>query len=155
MPAGIPKIEIQFLLNADGILKVKAMELRSKVEQEIEIRSQYGLSEEEMALMLLDSIKNAQSDMDARSLLEARNEANVIILSSDKFISQNKSILSEEEVATILSYVEKLKTTVAGSNKDLINKVMDELNIFTTPLAHRALDYNISDSLKGKKISPE
>lgn len=152
MPAGIPKIEIQFLLNADGILKVKAMELRSKVEQEIEIRSQYGLSEEEMAMMLLDSIEHAQSDMEVRSLLEARNEANVIILSSDKFIIQNKSILSEEEIAAILVHVEALKTAVAGADKDLINKIMDELNEFSTPLAERAMDHTISDSLKGKKI---
>ena len=155
MPAGIPKIEIQFLLNADGILKVKAMELRSKVEQEIEIRSQYGLSEEEMAMMLLDSIEYAQSDMNARSLLEARNEANVIIHSSEKFLKQNESILSSEEIQTTLSFVEKLKTAVSGEDKDLINKVMDDLNVYTTPLAHRAMDHTISDSLKGKKIANE
>lgn len=152
MPAGIPKIEIHFILNADGILKVKAMELRSKVEQEIEIRSQYGLSEEEMAMMLLDSIEHAQSDMNARALLEARNEANSVIHSSHKFIEQNKSILSAEEVNSILEHVEKLKDAVNGDDKDLINKVMDELNVYSSPLAHRALDFNIADNLKGKKI---
>ncbi len=155
MPMGIPKIEIQFLLNADGILKVKAIELRSKVEQEIEIRSQYGLSEEEMALMLLDSIKHAQSDMDTRSLLEARNEANAIISSSYKFIEQNRQILTDEEISLIKEYVEQLKVAVAGEDKDLINKVMDELNEFSAPLAHRAMDFNIADSLKGKKIAEE
>ncbi len=152
MPAGIPKIEIHFILDADGILTVKAKELRSGVEQKIEIRSQYGLSEEEMAMMLLDSIEHAQSDMDTRALLEARNEANNIILSSDKFLEQNKEILSEEEIKTILEYVDHLKTAVKGENKDLINKTMDELNVYTTPLAHRALDHNIADSLKGKKV---
>ena len=80
MPAGIPKIEIQFILNADGILKVKAMELRSNIETEVEIRSQYGLSEEEMGKMLLESIQNAESDMKVRALLESRNEANNICL---------------------------------------------------------------------------
>ncbi len=155
MPAGIPKIEIQFLLNADGILKVKASELRSNVEQEIEIRSQYGLSEEEMAMMLLDSIEHAQSDMNARALLEARNEGNSIVHASGKFLEQNKEILSEEEVNETRKYVAKLKTAIEGSDKDLINKVMDDLNTFTSPLAHRALDYNIADSLKGKKLKEE
>lgn len=152
MPAGIPKIEIHFILNADGILKVKATELRSKVETEIEIRSQYGLSEEEMAMMLLDSIEHAQSDMNTRALLEARNEANAIIHSAYKFIKQNKDILTEDEVQQTLAHVDKLKAAVAGVDKDLINKVMDELNEYTSPLAHRALDHNIADSLKGKKI---
>ena len=76
MPAGIPKIEIQFLLDADGILKVKAAEQRSGQATEIQIKPSYGISEEEMALMLIDSMKNAESDMAQRVLLEARNEAN-------------------------------------------------------------------------------
>ncbi|MEL6988199.1 MAG: Fe-S protein assembly chaperone HscA, partial [Bacteroidota bacterium] len=79
MPAGIPKIEIQFLINADGILKVKASELRSNVATEIDIKSQYGISEEDMAKMLLDSIQNAETDMRQRAFLEAKNEADNII----------------------------------------------------------------------------
>lgn len=152
MPAGLPKIEIHFILNADGILKVKARELRSKVEQEIEIRSQYGLSEEEMAKMLIDSIQNAEEDLNIRALLEARNEANNILLSADKFLKQNAAILSPVEKETIKSFAEKLSLSVKGSDKDLINKIMEELNEFTTPLAHRALDVNIAEAMKGKKI---
>ena len=113
MPAGLPKIEIHFILNADGILKVKAQELRSKVEQEIEIRSQYGLSDEEMAKMLIDSIQNAEKDMNIRGLLEARNEANNILLSADKFLKQNESILSEEEKQT----TKKLVLSLEKSNQ--------------------------------------
>ncbi|MGK0387349.1 MAG: molecular chaperone HscA, partial [Maribacter sp.] len=82
MAANLPKIEIQFMLDADGILRVKAMENRSGTEQEIEIRSQYGVSEEEMALMLLESIKNAESDMNKRALLEARIEGKNIVMSA-------------------------------------------------------------------------
>ncbi|MEM6963854.1 MAG: Fe-S protein assembly chaperone HscA [Bacteroidota bacterium] len=152
MPAGIPKIEIQFILNADGILKVKAKELRSNVETEIEIKSQYGLSEEEMAQMLLDSIKHAQSDMDVRALLEARNEANNILLSADKFLKQNENILSDEEKTKTIELVTLLKNAVAGDSKDNINKAMDDLNTFTTPLAHRAMDVNIQNAMKGKQM---
>ncbi len=155
MPAGLPKIEIQFIINADGILKVKAKELRSNIEQEIEIRSQYGLSEEEMAKMLLESIHNAEGDMKQRALLEARNEANNILLSTDKFIVQNASILSKEEVETTLKFHQKLKIKVAETDKDAINKAMEELNEYTTPLAHRAMDVTIRESLKGKKVGKD
>ena len=152
MAAGLPKIEIQFILNADGILKVKAKELRSNVETEIEIKSQYGLSEEEMAKMLLDSIQHAEADMKVRSLLEARNEANNVVLSAGKFLVQNADILSAAEKEKTESLVEQLKNTVGADDKDAINKAMDELNTFTAPLAHRALDVNIQKAMKGKKV---
>ena len=152
MPAGFPKIEIHFILNADGILTVKAQELRSKVEQEIEIRSQYGLSDEEMAKMLIESIQNAEADMNIRGLLEARNEANNILLSADKFLKQNIDILSSKEKETTILLVEKLKESAQGNDKDSINKAMEELNEYTSPLAHRAMDINIAEAMKGKKI---
>lgn len=152
MPMGIPKIEIHFLLDADGILRVKASETRSGTEQEIEIRSQYGVSEEEMALMLLESIKNAESDMNIRALLEARIEAKNIILSAKKFIIQNKVILTEEELTNTKLLTLQLQTAVEGEDKNLINNAMEQLNNYTNPLAHRALDHNIAVAMKGKKV---
>lgn len=149
MPAGLPKIDIRFMLNADGILKVKAGELRSGTEQEIEIKPSYGISEEDMALMLIQSIQNAQNDLQTRALIEARNEANIIILSADKFISQNGEILSNEEIEQIRKLVGRLSEAVNGQDKDLINSSMDELNTYTTPLAHRAMDFNIGKAIKG------
>lgn len=152
MPAGLPKIEIHFILNADGILKVKAQELRSGVEQEIEVKPTYGISEEEMAMMLIDSIQNAADDLAIRALLEARNEANNIILSADRFLEQNREILNEEEKATTRSLTQALRDAVAGSDKDLINQAMEALNTYTAPLAHRAMDVAILDAMKGKQI---
>ncbi|MGK0364688.1 MAG: molecular chaperone HscA [Saprospiraceae bacterium] len=152
MPAGIPKIEIQFVLDADGILKVKAKELRSNVETSVEIKSSYGLSEEEMGKMLLDSIQNAEADMKIRSLLEARNEARNIILASGKFLKQNDTILSEEEKSRTIELTENLKKSVDGDDKDAINKAMADLNEYTAPLAHRALDVNIGEAMKGRKL---
>jgi molecular chaperone HscA len=153
MPAGLPKIDIHFILNADGILKVKAKELRSNVETAIEIKSTYGISEEDMGRMLMDSLMNAKSDQANKALIEARNEANNILLSSEKFIKQNEAILSAEEIATLQKHLEQLRTSVAGEDKDLINKEMQDLNEFSTPLAHRALDHNIGLAIKGKAIS--
>ncbi|MGB0862296.1 MAG: molecular chaperone DnaK [Saprospiraceae bacterium] len=152
MPMGLPKIEIQFILDADGILKVKAKELRSGVEQTVEMRSQYGLSEEEMAEMLIDSIQNAQSDMAKRAVLEAKNEANNIIRSAEKFLEQNGRLLTEEEIATTQSLTTALKKSVEGEDKDVINQAMDDLNQFTSPLAHRAMDVNIKEAMSGRKV---
>ena len=152
MPAGLPKIDIAFYLDADGILKVRAKELRSEVEQTITVKSAYGISDEEMAMMLIDSIQNASIDMATRALLEARNEANNIILSAEKFIKQNDVILSGAEKSETLKLTEKLKIAVQGDNKDVINAAMQDLNTFTEPLAHRALDVHIAEAIKGKVI---
>lgn len=153
MPAGLPKIEIHFILNADGILKVKAKELRSDVEQTIEIRSQYGLSEEEMGMMLLESIQNAQADMKIRVLLEARNEANNILLASDKFLKQNAAILTKEEVEKTIALTKILSDKVKEEDKDAINLAMENLNEYTKPLAHRAMDVNIANAIKGTQVT--
>jgi len=152
MPAGLPKIEIIFAIDADGILRVTAKELRSGVAQEIEIKSQYGISEEDMAQMLMDSITNAEADMKARSILEARNEANNVLLASQKFLQQNNHILSEEEKKKTTDLVTKLKVTVNGEDKDLINKAMADLNDYTTPLAHRAMDVHVADAMRGTDL---
>ncbi len=154
MPAGIPKIEINFILDADGILLVKAKELRSGVEQEVEIRSQYGLSEEEMALMLLESIKNAESDMKTRALLEAKVEAENIILSAKKFVQNNTELLTLEEAEQTRFLTTALITATKGNDKDAINKAMQTLNEYTSPLAHRVMDHAISKAMKGKEIPP-
>jgi len=152
MPAGLPKIEIHFYLDADGILKVKAQELRSGVEQSIEIRSQYGISEEEMAKMLIDSIQNAKEDMQFKVLQEARNEANNILLSSKKFIEQNASWLETQQIEQLQSLVQTLRKVTDGTDKDAINKAIETLNEYSNPLAHIALEQNIASAMKGNKV---
>ena len=152
MPAGLPKIEIQFIIDADGILMVKAKELRSDVSQEIQIRSQYGLSEEEMAKMLIDSISHAEEDMKAKALLEATNEARSIILAAEKFVQQNQGHLTKEELDKTVLYKDELEATIQTKDKDKINDAIQSFNEFTTPLAQKAMERAISDSLKGKTI---
>lgn len=152
MPAGLPKIDIAFIINADGILTVRAKELRSGVEQEIDIRPTYGISEEDMARMLLDSIAHASEDMRIRGLLEARNEANNLLNSGDKFLQQNDAILTEAEKATTKSLLNALQVATETDDKDLIHRAIEELNTYTTPLAHRAMDATVRGSIRGTKI---
>ena len=152
MPAGLPKIDIQFILNADGILTVRARELRSNLEQHIEIRPTYGISEEEMALMLIDSIQHAQTDMQARGVLEARNEANNLLLSGDKFLRQNDAILSDAEKQNTNALLIALREAAKGEDKDIIQAAIEQLNAYTGPLAHRAMDVTIREAMRGKKV---
>jgi molecular chaperone HscA len=149
MPAGLPKVEIQFLVNADGIMTVRATELRSGVAQQIDIKPTYGVSEEEMGRMLLESIQHAQADMKVKALIEAQNEARHILLSGDKFLVQNAHILSSEETKQTIALLGALRDTLAQEDKDLIQSAMDELNSYTAPLAHRALDAHVGAAMKG------
>lgn len=152
MPAGLPKIEITFVLDADGILTVKAKELRSNTATEIEIKSTYGLSEEEMALMLMDSLKNAESDMKTKANLEAVNEAKALIHASKKFLEINKDLMTEEEKTIFHQLLAKLENDVNTNDKDILNKDMDDLNKFANPIAHRSMDKTIGEALKGQEI---
>lgn len=152
MSAGMPKIDISFILDADGILRVKAKEIRSGVESEVQIKSQYGISEEEMAMMLKNSLMNAEQDMKLRSLIEAQNEGKNVLHHSKKFVDQNISILTKEEREKLVELAHKLEKTIDQGTKDDINLIMQELNEYSAPLAERAMDHNISLALKGKEI---
>lgn len=152
MPAGIPQLEIRFYLDADGILRVRALEHRSGVETGITIKSQYGISEEEMAEMLIDSLQHAEKDLQARALIEARNEGQNIVLSTTKFIEQNQTWLDENQLASLQSLASTLRQAVAGTDKDKINLHMKALNDYATPLAHEALDKNVAAAMKGKDL---
>lgn len=152
MPAGIPKIEIKFMLDTDGIMTVSAEELRTQTKTSITLQSQYGVSEEEMAIMLLDSINNAEADMQSRSLQEAKTEAVMIIQSSHKFIKQNQSWLSELEINTLKDYLKLIENFLKEEDKDAILQGLENLNTFSRPLAEKALDKAVEQNLSGKSI---
>ncbi|RYZ18812.1 MAG: Fe-S protein assembly chaperone HscA, partial [Chitinophagaceae bacterium] len=99
MPAGLPKVEVSFLINADGILVVKAKELRSGVEQAIEVKPQYGLSDEQVEQMLLDSLQHAKSDIQQRALVEAQTEGRLLIETTRAFLVKNEGFVTPEELA--------------------------------------------------------
>lgn len=155
MPAGMPKIEISFMLDADGILKVSAKELRSGVEQKIDVKPQYGLTDEELETMLLDSLKNAKEDMNFRSVKEAKTEAEQLIYVTLRFIEKNQAELSQFEIEQTNTFVELLKKAIVSENKDQILKAHDELNDFTKTFAERLMDKAIAMALKGKTIDGE
>ncbi len=152
MPAGLPKVEVSFLINADGILMVKAKELRSGVEQEIEVKPQYGLTDAEVEKMLLDSITHAKDDMQSRALVEARTEGEQILDVTEKFIAKNNGLLSKEELTATATAMQALQLALTMEDKNLIHTKIEELNEVTRPFAERAMDAAISGALKGKAI---
>jgi molecular chaperone HscA len=152
MPAGLPKVEIQFLINADGILQVKAKELRSGVAQEIEVKPQYGITDEEVETMLMDSISNAKQDIKTRALVEATTEAEQMIQLTENFLYKNQQYITEEEMMATQAGIETLQSAIQSQDKDLIQKEIETLNQLTSPFAERVMDLAVAASLRGKEI---
>jgi molecular chaperone HscA len=152
MPAGIPKVEISFLINADGILIVTAKELRSGVQQSIEVKPQYGLTDEEVESMLMQSIHNAKDDMQQRALVEARTEAEILIGTTKNFIKKNKELLSVDEITVTENSIIKLESKMKNADKDQIHNAIEELNNISRPYAERVMDQAISAAMKGKTV---
>jgi molecular chaperone HscA len=152
MPAGLPKIDIQFLINADGILNIEAVELRSGVKQSIQLQPQYGLSDKDVEKMLLSAMQNAEHDMNARLLAEAKTEAEQIVYQCQKIMKGNESKMSKEEIDATQTAVQELLSLCQGTDKDAINRSVERLNHITRPFAERIMDEAIGNALKGKSL---
>jgi len=152
MPAGLPKVDVNFLLNADGILQVEAIELRSNTRQQVEIKPQYGLTDEQVEQMLMDSLVNAKDDVAARLLIEARTAAEQLLYQVGNFTKKNRQHLTEGELTATEAQVEKVRAALTGSERDPILKAMDELDELTRPYAERVMNISIQQAMAGKKI---
>ncbi len=152
MPAGLPKVEVSFLINADGILQVSAKELRSGVTQTIDIKPQYGLTDEEVEQRLLESITHAKEDIVTRALVEASTEAEQMLSVTEKFMIKNASLLTKDEISLTASAMQALQLAITMADKNLIQTKTEELNDLTRPFAERVMDQAISGALKGRGI---
>ena len=152
MPAGLAKVEIKFMLNADGVLTVSAKELRSGVAQEIEIQSQYGLSDTQVEEMLLDSMTNAKDDIAARALAEATTEAEQLLKTTERFLQKNISSLSTQETMQTANAMQALQMALTMADKNLIVSKTEELNDISRPYAERIMDGAIAEAMKGKSV---
>ncbi len=152
MPAGLPKVEVSFLINADGILVVNAKELRSGVEQSVAIKPQYGLTDSDVEKMLLDSMEHAKEDIALRALTEARTEAEQLLQTTEKFIQKNISTLSSKEIIDSSLAMQALQLSLSMNDKDLIQLKTEELNNISRPYAERVMDEAVSKAMKGKAV---
>lgn len=152
MPAGFPKVEVGFLINADGILKVSAKEIRSGVEQNIEIKPQYGLSDADVEKMLIDSIENAKNDIAIRALVEAQTEAEQLLNTTEKFIQKNIDRLTQKELLDTSNAIQALQLSLTMNDKNLIQTKIEELNNISKPYAERLMNDVVGAIIKNTKI---
>jgi len=152
MPAGLPKVEIGFMIDADGILKVSAKELRSGVSQSIDVQPQYGLTDVQVEAMLLDSLTNAKQDMQTRALVEATTEAEQLLETTRRFITKHREYMSSEELQLTQEHMDLLQRAIQSADKDRIHSANETLNDVTRPFAERLMDIALSEAMKGKKL---
>ena len=152
MPAGMAKVDVSFLIDADGILKVSATELRSGVAQSIDVKPQYGLTDEEVEKMLMDSLTHAKDDIQTRALVEATTEAQQMLDTTERFISKYAEMLTEEEVSLTQQHMQLLRDAMAAKDKDRIQHETELLNDVSRPYAERVMEGALKDAMKGKKV---
>ena len=152
MPAGLPKIEIKFLLDADGILQVSAKELRSGIAQEIAVKPQYGLTDAEVEKMLLDSFTNAENDFQTRLLIETQEEAKMLISRTKQFINKNHSAFSTSEITEIEQLIIQLQQKISDNNRTTIQNAIQKLDDISRPFAEKIMDEAVRKALIGTNI---
>jgi molecular chaperone DnaK len=158
MPAGLPRIEVRFQIDANGILSVSARELRTAIEQTIEVKPSYGLTDQEVERMLLESFEHAAADFDARLLIETRNEAETVINATEKslrrtdFETITKGELTTAEIERIHSALADLKQAMSSTERDVIHAKTDALNHATRHLAEIVMNRSVREALAGRNV---
>jgi Fe-S protein assembly chaperone HscA len=153
MPAGIPKIEVTFLIDANGILSVTAKELRTEKVQSIEVKPSYGLTEGEVEKMIDDSFRHAKADMEERLLIEAKTEAEGIIHHAEKVVVQGANLIAPDELDEIKKNLEVLKEKVKGGDRHAIREGVERLDRSAQGLTQALMNQAVRSALKEKKLS--
>src|SRR5882672_10461030 len=153
MTAGMPRIEVKFLIDADGILSVAAQEQRTNKYQSIEVKPTYGLSDEQVEGMILDSFEYAEADIEARQVIEARNEAELVLNATEKGLrDENISELSNEERTEINVSVAHLQEAMKSDSHTVIREAIERLSKATQRLAELNMNSAIRVALKDKRV---
>jgi molecular chaperone DnaK len=158
MPAGLPRVEVRFQIDANGILSVGARELRTGLEQSIEVKPSYGLTDQEVERMLIESFEHAQADFDARLLIEARNEAETVINATEKslrrpdFARVTGGELTRDELAQIDRALAEIKQVMAGTDREAIHEKTHALNHATRHLAEVMMNRGVREALAGRNV---
>jgi molecular chaperone HscA len=152
MPAGLPKVEVGFLINADGILVVSAKELRSGVSQTIEVKPRLNLDDATVEQMLLDSMVHAKEDIVLRALAEAKTEGEQLLKTTEQFLQKNSQLLTQAELIDTANAMQALQLAITMEDKTLVQEKTDALNSISRPYAERIMDMAIAEAMKGKSI---
>jgi Fe-S protein assembly chaperone HscA len=157
MPAGLPRIQVRFQIDANGILSVGAHELRTGIEQTIEVKPSYGLTDEEVERMLLESFEHAEADVEARIVIELRNEAETVIRATEKSLrnpdlEMAKNDLAPGELAAIESALAALRSVMGSGDRAVLEARTKVLNDVTRHLAEVMMNRGVRAALAGKSV---
>ncbi|MBF0323544.1 MAG: Fe-S protein assembly chaperone HscA [Alphaproteobacteria bacterium] len=152
MTAGAARIRVQFQVDADGLLTVSATEMTTGVEQQVVVKPSYGLTEDEMANMLRDSLVNAKGDMEQRLLTESVVEAQRSVLAVQSALSVDQDLLSADERQAIDAAIEQVNAACAGSDRDAVTQAVDDLENATKSFAEKRMDRGIRNALAGMSV---
>jgi len=153
MVAGAARVRVTFMVDADGLLTVRAEEATTGVQQEVAVKPSYGLDDKTMAAMLRASLENAQGDMAARLLRESKVEAERIALAVDAALVTDGDLLSDDERTVINGVLVELRSAVAGDDRDAVEASAVAINQATADFAQRRMDRGIRDALTGVSVS--
>ncbi|MGC1603922.1 MAG: molecular chaperone DnaK [Candidatus Acidiferrum sp.] len=153
-PAGLPRIEVKFLIDANGILQVGAKDLRTGEQRTLEVQPSYGISDDEIERMLEESIEYAEQDFAERQLIEARTESESILTATKKALANAQSAtLPSEERAAIDAAISALSEAAASTDYKLIRKRVDDLNRATEHLAELLMNSAVTSALQGRNLA--
>src|SRR5580692_5157719 len=152
-PAGLARIEVKFLIDANGILQVAARDLRTSEQHTVEVQPSYGLSDTEIERMLEESIEYAEQDFAERQVIEARTEAETILAATDKALADPRSQeISAAERKAIAESEAQLRVALAGSDYKLMRTRIDEINAATAHLAEVLMNGALQTAFEGKRL---
>jgi molecular chaperone DnaK (HSP70) len=153
MVAGMPRIEVRFLIDADGILSVSAVEQRTGKGQSIEVKPTYGLTDDDVERMILESFEYAEADIEARQVIEARNEAETVLHATEKGTEDEQFVnLSHDERTEIMAAADHLRGTMKSENHRAIRDAIDRVSHATQRLAELIMNAAIERALKDKRV---
>jgi molecular chaperone DnaK/molecular chaperone HscA len=153
MVAGLPRIEVKFLIDANGILHVSSREQRSGKEAEVEVKPTYGLTDEQVETMILDSFDNAETDIRQRQTIEAKNEAETILAAVEKGRKNDAwQMLSSDEIGKIEQAIDFLKASLKGDEYRQIREGIERLDKATRRFAELMMDDAVSGAVQGKTM---
>lgn len=153
LPAGVPRIEVTFLIDANGILNVSARDVRTGETQSLAVKPSYGLSDNEVERMIGESFKFAADDLKARQLIEARTEAETILMATEKALKQGSHLVGEEDLSSIRASTAAVEAAKSGKDHKAIRAKIADLEKATHHLAEVLMDTSLKEALENKKVS--
>ncbi len=153
LPAAVPRIEVTFLIDANGILNVTAADIRTGESQTVQVKPSHGLTDDEVEGMIRESFQFAAQDIKARQVIEARTEAEAILVATEKALKRGANLIKSEEVQAIHQVLDDLRKVKEQDDHRVIRAKISDVEKVTHHLAEVLMDASLKEALESKKLS--